>query len=174
MKPLHLETSLKTRLLSLALAAAGCNSSTPFVPPDGGAAADLSGAGHDLRTVAPPDFAAGPDDLSFAPPDLVFTPPDLAPPCGNCAMVCCGIQCVDTSNDPTNCGACGNVCDINGTCQLGRCVLPPPPDLTRPPIDGGFMNCACSHPCLNGCVEACCVEDIIAGTCTPNVFCLGG
>src|SRR5690349_16580304 len=40
---------------------------------------------------------------------------------GECAspMVACGPYCVDLENDPSNCGACGAVCD--GTCTAGVC-----------------------------------------------------
>ncbi|MEM9192695.1 MAG: hypothetical protein AAGF12_26210 [Myxococcota bacterium] len=48
--------------------------------------------------------------------------------CGNlgmpCAMgeSCCGGTCIDTSNDPENCGACGETCGPNGpSCVGGTC-----------------------------------------------------
>jgi hypothetical protein len=35
--------------------------------------------------------------------------------------VMCGVACVDTSIDSTNCGGCGNVCGTGGTCVAGAC-----------------------------------------------------
>jgi hypothetical protein len=37
---------------------------------------------------------------------------------------CCGHQCVDTGNDPDNCGRCGNQCDKDETCVNGHCTSP--------------------------------------------------
>ncbi|MFP2960319.1 EGF domain-containing protein [Myxococcus sp. 1LA] len=34
----------------------------------------------------------------------------------------CGSQCVNLSSDPSNCGACGNVCDVGQTCSQSACV----------------------------------------------------
>ena len=34
----------------------------------------------------------------------------------------CGTQCVDLSSNPSNCGACGNVCDTGEMCSQGACV----------------------------------------------------
>jgi hypothetical protein len=34
----------------------------------------------------------------------------------------CGGGCVDTSNDPNNCGSCGNACGTNQFCHNGTCV----------------------------------------------------
>ncbi|WAM24319.1 hypothetical protein [Myxococcus sp. NMCA1] len=34
----------------------------------------------------------------------------------------CGSQCVDVSSDASNCGACGNVCDVGQACSESACV----------------------------------------------------
>ncbi|MDQ3035553.1 MAG: MopE-related protein [Myxococcota bacterium] len=51
---------------------------------------------------------------------------------------CCGAGCVDTQNDPNNCGVCGNACGASATCSAGRCVCNP-----------GFDNCDANQG--NGC-----------------------
>ena len=30
------------------------------------------------------------------------------------------------ATDPSNCGACGHICDVGFECDVGSCVLPPP------------------------------------------------
>ncbi len=64
----------------------------------------------------------------------------------------------DTQTDPTNCGACGNVCDLFGafpTCIAGQCAIdhcaPGHVDLNGVAKDG------CEYPCTqtNGGVELC-------------------
>ena len=41
---------------------------------------------------------------------------------GNCPMMCDG-ECVDTTEDPNNCGSCGNACAADQECADGECVL---------------------------------------------------
>jgi hypothetical protein len=59
--------------------------------------------------VVPPDTAVAPDTAPTA---------DTAPPC---ATTLCGATCVDTQDDPNNCGTCNTTC--SGTCALGRCLV---------------------------------------------------
>jgi hypothetical protein len=45
---------------------------------------------------------------------------------GTCGAVClgstlCGSSCVETQNDPANCGACNNVCPAGQVCSMGTC-----------------------------------------------------
>ena len=35
---------------------------------------------------------------------------------------CCGGACVDTSNDPRNCGSCDTRCQVNAVCSAGTCA----------------------------------------------------
>src|SRR5262249_20182604 len=51
--------------------------------------------------------------------------------------VACGNVCTDTSQDPTNCGACGSLCGSGVVCQTGVCQ-PCAPGLT-----------ACSKTCVD-------------------------
>ena len=47
---------------------------------------------------------------------------------------CDGI-CVDTDNDPNDCGACGFACNVNEVCDLGACVSGA---CTSPPVIGSI------------------------------------
>lgn len=38
-----------------------------------------------------------------------------------CGGACCGTECVDTSIDPRNCGACGGGCEAGTVCANGLC-----------------------------------------------------
>ncbi|MFT4039176.1 MAG: hypothetical protein QM692_13400 [Thermomicrobiales bacterium] len=48
--------------------------------------------------------------------------------CGSCeaGLTCCAGQCVDTLSDESNCGTCGNVCQIDPPffCARGTCIEP--------------------------------------------------
>ncbi len=62
--------------------------------------------------------------------------------CSSGGCVCddqkCGNTCVNLSNNPNNCGACGNLC-TSGFCYQGRCYDPPEePDVCIP--GEGFRN----------------------------------
>lgn len=49
-------------------------------------------------------------------------PADAAPVCNVYGQTSCGGTCTDLQSDPTNCGACGKVCEIPGdTCAMGTC-----------------------------------------------------
>ena len=43
--------------------------------------------------------------------------------CGS-AETSCGSYCADLSNDPYNCGGCGNACGPGAVCSQGSCTLP--------------------------------------------------
>jgi hypothetical protein len=43
------------------------------------------------------------------------------PKCGP-DLIRCEAECIDPITDPSNCGRCGNVCEIGTVCSLGECV----------------------------------------------------
>ena len=45
---------------------------------------------------------------------------DAGPTCGTSSTLCDG-SCVETQNDPANCGACGTVCPTGQVCSVGQC-----------------------------------------------------
>ena len=57
----------------------------------------------------------------------------------------CGGTCVTLLSDVNNCGACGSVCDNNGTCNFGRCVCPV---VQCPYGHHAGQNCSC---CIDPC-----------------------
>jgi hypothetical protein len=80
------------------------------------------------------------------------------PSCGG-GTVCCQGHCVDPTNDPTNCGACGVACEVgsycapstrsltSGSCQQDSCV-------TGNSCDAG-TSCCGNYCCSPG--QICCV-----------------
>ncbi|MGH7329012.1 MAG: tail fiber domain-containing protein, partial [Polyangiaceae bacterium] len=72
---------------------------------------------------------------------------------------CCGNACVNTYNDPQNCGGCGVVCSGSTSyCDSGSCTEPP---CTRPggscAADGGSGSCCGSQCCTDG--QICCEDE---------------
>ena len=69
-----------------------------------------------------------------------------------------GLACTDTSADPVNCGACGQVCAPQQTCNAGRCTSCPSGELQCPTATPGRTACkAVLSDNLNcgGCGAAC-------------------
>ncbi|MCB9602988.1 MAG: hypothetical protein H6722_26735 [Sandaracinus sp.] len=82
---------------------------------------------------------------------------DLCGVCGDAA--CCSGSCVDLASDRSNCGACGNVCLADETCELGACT----PRCEEPTVWCGACvdvsddpdHCgACGRRCPTGLCEA--------------------
>ncbi|KAK6514580.1 hypothetical protein TWF281_004778 [Arthrobotrys megalospora] len=82
----------------------------------------------------------------------------IIPTCGPGTLSCNNGPCQDVLSDPSNCGACGNVCP-SGTCVNGQCSVPA--------CDGS----SCGS--LNGCGSDCfCFREAGGmGFCGPNVPC---
>jgi len=55
-------------------------------------------------------------------PQVCCGPLVPAPNCPGGSMISAPIYCADTSLDPNNCGACGNVCPTGQTCVGGQCT----------------------------------------------------
>ena len=64
--------------------------------------------------------------------------------CRNPSLTACKKACVNTQNDPQNCGACKHKCKKGSACVAGVCASP----------------CDSTHPCERGCCNA--------GTCAPG------
>ncbi len=79
-------------------------------------------------------------------------------PCG--AGTLCSGECVDTSSDPLNCGACGRVCAAGTTCAAGVCVCA-----------AGLINCSgvCVNVQTDGANCGAC-----ANLCGPGELCAAG
>ncbi len=81
-----------------------------------------------------------------------------SPACGQ-TRTCCGSACVNTDNDPHNCGGCGVTCTGSKSyCGSGTCTEPP---CTRPggscDADGGSGSCCGSQCCGAG--QLCCADE---------------
>lgn len=63
-------------------------------------------------------------DMSMAPDDMRdMGMRDMTPTCSDDGQRMCGNTCVDTHTDSQNCGACGMVCQAQGSsCEQGTCV----------------------------------------------------
>ncbi len=116
---------------------------------------------------------------------------DCCPVCENCDGpndMCCHDQCIDTSNDPNNCGACDHTCDVCQVCDGGQCVAKTCAEGTVCCQDncvtacpqGKTLNpqtctCECSQPCPPGQLqdpETCACQDLCANvTCAECQTC---
>jgi hypothetical protein len=91
----------------------------------------------------------------------------------------CNDACINLLIDRQNCGACGNTCGFNETCENGVCVCPGGlhPTAGTPCVTGGQPSCCsgfcdqgfCSqclgNPLYYSCGELCCTEASCGGSC---------
>jgi hypothetical protein len=99
-----------------AFAAASCPSGYRWDRSAGARASQCTIAGDKTRDMAD---TAKPDMIVVATPPDLGRAPDLSQPPAD-------LSCADTTDDPHNCGACGNVCSYaNATakCSSGACML---------------------------------------------------
>lgn len=95
------------------------------------------------------------------------TPVDAGPLCAPPSTMC-GTTCIDTSQDNSNCGACGTKCTIGQLCTAGSCNKPCTFGLTgcgSECVDttSSTTNCgACGNACPGG-------SSCSAGTCKTTV-----
>jgi hypothetical protein len=83
-------------------------------------------------------------------PDAIRPTPTPGPTC-QAPMTMCSGQCVDTTTDSANCGACGVICDYGHTCARGQCECVPGlydcggycADFTTDPTNCGDCGIAC-------------------------------
>ena len=87
-----------------------------------------------------------------------------------CSGTCCSTSCVDTANDPKNCGACGTVCPPQSYCVAGACKCG-----SDPVCSGGTSCCGTACKDLKSDAQNCgtCGNSCNGGTCT-NGTCSGG
>ena len=78
-------------------------------------------------------------------------------------MIECNGVCIDPSNDPNNCGACGVICqDPTPTCVDGVC-------------QGGDIPCNSCRDCNNqACVNGVCGSCTTHGQCCAPLICVNG
>lgn len=82
-----------------------------------------------------------------------------------CSGTLCGTDCVDTSSDPNNCGACANACDVTATCTGGQCV-PSSTNTTNEPPQGTCSHSLCTSG--NSLDEACDAPGCTIVICDPT------
>ncbi len=79
---------------------------------------------------------------------------------------CCGAACVNTNNDPMNCGACGRRCEGNAPlCSSSKCVIPP----CSPTILCQTGATCCGQACCAA-GELCCEADGPVSGGAPSCF----
>jgi hypothetical protein len=89
-------------------------------------------------------------------------------PCGDGGQLC-GMACVDTTDDPDNCGGCGQQCGTGLTCSTGSCVCGGEATLCGSQcfdLQSDSANCGyCGHDCQgNPCAGGLCIPSVIAET----------
>ena len=90
---------------------------------------------------------------------------------GTCALpcqvgrTCCGNGCVNTMNDPNNCGACGHKCTATtgALCSGGKCMVP-----ACTTFGCGFGTTCCGNGCCSS-AQLCC-GPAVAMSSLPNCF----
>lgn len=89
-----------------------------------------------------------------------------------CPLTDCSGACVDTQNDPANCGACGMACGTGEYCVAGSCTAQGCPSNTTD-CGGSCVDTQNDPANCGGCGTACDASQICSGgTCADR--CLGG
>ncbi|MGH2615344.1 MAG: pentapeptide repeat-containing protein [Thermomicrobiales bacterium] len=91
-------------------------------------------------------------------------------------QTCCNGRCVDLDTDANNCGACGIICDPDGSCQSGECSPCPPGWIELSNGECGF-SCTEDGDCPGDGCETCaaalpdgvlvCIQLPFVGNCGP-------
>jgi len=101
---------------------------------------------------------ATPSTLEAGTPQTPIPTSEAGVSCG--ALATCGGECVDTKNDPANCGTCGTKCGADQVCSKGACATSCPSsqvkcDVGGKPLcvtlDSDRQHCgACGTACASG------------------------
>jgi hypothetical protein len=129
-------------IVAMAIVTASCGGARVFSGPpgDGG-----GGATPVADAAATTDGGGGPSfglDGSLADSSSGVVPPTSS--CGPYEAMCNG-ACIATSTDPSNCGACGNVCAANQACSAGVCST----GCTATTVGGSAQVIKCGQTCVD-------------------------
>ncbi|MGO8993749.1 MAG: MXAN_6577-like cysteine-rich protein [Polyangiaceae bacterium] len=104
-------------------------------------------------------------------------PADSGPTCAS-GQSLCGSTCVNESNDPNNCGACGTTCAAGEVCSSGACACPSGESLcgttcvneSSDPNNCGACGatCAAGQTCSSGACACASGESLCSGACVSE------
>lgn len=150
-------------LFVVAACADGGGAAASFTPTPGSSASGETSSGETSSGSAEASTAAGSSSGvdSSGEMSTSFDPSTTGEPvaCG-AGLTACGVLCVDTTTDPTNCGGCGITCVVPGAsavCEAGGCAIGSCDagtfDCDGLPANGceATEGCSPGGPCMTSC-----------------------